>query len=91
MKIRLLLALVGLAVSFAFPTLAQQKDTVDPQTIEQLNANIKKADEAFNSNDAAAVAALVTEGAAASEAVVLARQFPRKIVLEGLESAMAAP
>jgi hypothetical protein len=33
MKIRLLLALVGLAGSFALPTFAQQKKTVDPQII----------------------------------------------------------
>jgi hypothetical protein len=30
MKIRYLLALVGLAIGFASPTVAQQKDTVDP-------------------------------------------------------------
>jgi len=31
MKIHYLLALVGLAIGFASPTLAQQKDTVDPK------------------------------------------------------------
>ena len=31
MKIRLLGALVGLAISFALPTFAQQKETVNPQ------------------------------------------------------------
>ena len=31
MKIPLELALIGLAISFALPTLAQQKDTVDSQ------------------------------------------------------------
>ena len=45
------------------PTLAQQKDTVDPQVHEQIDANIKKYDEAFNNNDAAALAALLTEDA----------------------------
>ena len=30
MKIRLVVALVGLAISIALPTFAQQKDTVDP-------------------------------------------------------------
>jgi hypothetical protein len=34
MKIRLLGALVGLAINFAVPTFAQEKDTVDPQIIE---------------------------------------------------------
>jgi hypothetical protein len=31
MKIRFILALGGLAISFALPTLTQQKDTVDSQ------------------------------------------------------------
>jgi hypothetical protein len=38
MKIRLLGALVGLAISFALSTFAQQNETVDLQIIEQLNA-----------------------------------------------------
>jgi uncharacterized protein (TIGR02246 family) len=63
MKIRLLGALVGLAISFALQTFAQQKETVDPQIIEQLNAVSKKYAEADNNNDAAALAALFTEDA----------------------------
>jgi ketosteroid isomerase-like protein len=63
MKTRFLLALVGLAISFAVPTFAQQRDTVDPQIIEQLVAIGKKYAEAVNNNDAAAVAALYTEDA----------------------------
>ncbi len=63
MKIRSLLAVVGLAISFALPTFAQQKETVDPQIIEQLNAVSKKYEEADNNNDAAALAALFTEDA----------------------------
>jgi len=39
------------------------KDTADPQTIEQLRAFSKKVDEAWNNNDAAALAALFTEEA----------------------------
>ena len=31
MKIRLVVALLGLAISFALPTFAQQTDTADPQ------------------------------------------------------------
>jgi len=62
-KIRLLLAIAGLAISFALPTFAQQKETVDPKIIEQLNAISKKVDEAVNNNDAAAYAALYTEDA----------------------------
>ena len=63
MKTPFLLALSGLAIGFAVPTLAQQKETVDPQVREQIDANIKKSDEAFNNNDAAALAALLTEDA----------------------------
>ena len=63
MKIRLLGALVGLLISFASPIFAQQKETVDPQTIEQLIAFGKKYDEAENNNDAASLAALFTEDA----------------------------
>ena len=63
MKIRLVVALVGLAISFAVPAFAQQKDTVDPQIAQQIRALGMKYDEAFNNNDAAAVAALYTEDA----------------------------
>jgi hypothetical protein len=63
MKIHLLLTLAGFAISLASPTFAQQKDTVDPQIIEQLVAIGKKYAEAVNNNDAAAVAALYTEDA----------------------------
>jgi uncharacterized protein (TIGR02246 family) len=61
MKIRLLGALVGLAISFSLLTFAQQKETVGPQITEQLDAISKKYEEAVNNNDAAAVAALYTE------------------------------
>jgi ketosteroid isomerase-like protein len=59
MKIHFLLALAGLALSFAFPAFAQQ--TADPKTIEQFDEFNKKFDEAFNNNDAAAVAAFFTD------------------------------
>jgi len=60
MKIRSLVALAGLTISFALPTFAQQKDTIDSQIDEQVT---KKFDEAFNNGDAAAFAALYTEDA----------------------------
>jgi len=77
MKIRLLLALIGLAIGFILPTFAlagfaiglilptfaQEKDTVDPRVAEQVRALAAKYDEAFNRNDAVAVAALYTEDA----------------------------
>jgi uncharacterized protein (TIGR02246 family) len=53
-----------LAISFAFPTFAQEKDAaVDPQIVQQLHAIGKKSDEAFLKGDAAALAALYTEDA----------------------------
>lgn len=63
MRTRLAVALVGLAISFALPTFAQQKETVGPQIIEQLLGLGKKFDDAFNNNDPAAVAALFTKDA----------------------------
>ena len=60
MKIRLLLTLVGLAIIFALPTFAQQKDTIISQINEQID---KKFDEAFDNGDAAALAALYTQDA----------------------------
>ena len=61
MKIPLVVALVGLAISFALPTFAQQKDTVDPKIAQQIRALAMKYEEAFNRQDPAAVAALYAE------------------------------
>ena len=75
MKIRSVVALVGLAISFALPTFAQQKDTADPRIVQQRDLlGVAKAldefgefhqalDVAYNKNDAAAVAALFTKDA----------------------------
>jgi uncharacterized protein (TIGR02246 family) len=63
MKNHCLLALVGLAISFALPALAQQTNKPDPQSRERLIALIKKHEDAIDSNDAAAVAANFTEDA----------------------------
>ena len=52
MKARLLGALVGLAISFALPTYAQQKDLADPQTTQKILALGKAFDEAHSDNDA---------------------------------------
>jgi ketosteroid isomerase-like protein len=62
MKTHLLGALVGLAISFALPTFAQQT-TADPQLRQQLLALAKKFEDAWNNNDAIALAALFTEDA----------------------------
>ena len=75
MKVRLLLALVGLAISFGLPTFAQQKDAADrrivqqrdllgsPSSLGEFGELSQKLDEAYNKNDAAAAAALFTEDA----------------------------
>ena len=63
MKIRLLIALVGLVTSYALPTFAQQSNTPDPQLRQQLLALAKKFEDAWNNNDAVALAALFTKDA----------------------------
>jgi len=63
MKIRLVSALVGLAISFALPCIAQDKNTVDPQVRQEIDALLIKCDEAYNKRDAAALAARYMEDA----------------------------
>jgi uncharacterized protein (TIGR02246 family) len=61
MKTRLAIPLLGLAISFALPTFAQQNAMVpDRQVIEQLGALGQKIKEAYANNDAAALAACYT-------------------------------
>jgi ketosteroid isomerase-like protein len=63
MKFHSLLTLAGLVIGFAGPAFAQQKDTTDPQIIQQLEEIGRKNDDAFNRNDAAAEAELFTDNA----------------------------
>ena len=56
MKARLLVALLGLAISFASPTSAQEQSAVDPEVRQQIEAAVKKQEEAYNKYDAAACA-----------------------------------
>jgi len=75
MKIRSVVTLVGLAISLALPTFAQQKDTADarivqqrdllgvPNALDEFGEINRGLDEAYNRNDAAAAAALFTEDA----------------------------
>jgi ketosteroid isomerase-like protein len=63
MNIRVLGALIVLAIGSAVPTFAQQPNAPSPQLREALAACNKKEGEAFNNNDAAALAALYTEDA----------------------------
>jgi uncharacterized protein (TIGR02246 family) len=62
-KIRLLFALVGLAISFALPTFAQRKTAPDPQLRQKLLDVIANHAGAINKNDAAAAAACFTQDA----------------------------
>ena len=80
MKTRLVLHLLGLAISFALPTYAQQKDLADPQTTQKILALMKAFDEAHNNNNAAAVAALFTRDAVivAPEGPIIGRQAIQK-------------
>ena len=64
MKIRLVVALVGLAISFPLPTFAQEQNGVDPELRQQIEAVLTKYEDAFNKNDAAAIAAFYTADAA---------------------------
>jgi len=61
MKTHLLLALAGLTISLVLPAFAQQTDTVDPQLAHQIRALIKQCEEAYNKQDAAAVAAFFSQ------------------------------
>jgi uncharacterized protein (TIGR02246 family) len=91
MKIRSV-ALVGLAITFAVPTFAQEKDAVDPQVIEQLAQIDKKYAEAVNNNDAAAVAALFTEDAVyvTDRGLIYGRQAVEKQYAEWFKGAHAS-
>jgi len=63
MRLHVLLAVAGLVISFAVPSIAQEKNTVDPEVLQQIEAVYMKYDDAYNKNDAAAIAALFTQDA----------------------------
>lgn len=63
MKIGSVAALLGLAISFALPTYAQDQNAVDPKTRQEIEAVEMQIVEAYNKHDAAAVAALYTHDA----------------------------
>ena len=80
MKTRSLGALIGLAISFALPTYAQQKDVADPQTTQKILAIEKAYHEATNNNDPAAIAALFTRDGVyvTTEGPIIGRQAIQK-------------
>ena len=96
MKIRAVVILVGLAAGFALPAIAQQKDTLKAPIAQQrdLLADVKalyefgllgtKEEEAFNKNDASALAALFTEDAVlvAPDGTFVGRQAIEKRYVE---------
>jgi hypothetical protein len=64
MKIPLVVALAGLAIGFAVPTLAQQKEpTASEQEHQLVNEFNNKIDEAYNNNDVTALTAFYAEDA----------------------------
>jgi len=63
MKIRLVVVLAGLAISFAVPAFAQERETVDPQTKAQLDGLTQKFITAIDSNDAAQMASVFAKDA----------------------------
>jgi ketosteroid isomerase-like protein len=58
MKMPLLITIAGLAIGFAVPALAEEKDSVDPEVRQQIEAELIKYDDAFNKHDAVAIADL---------------------------------
>jgi uncharacterized protein (TIGR02246 family) len=56
MKMPFILTLAGLAIGFAVPALAQEQNTLDPEVRQQIEAVVKKHEQAYNEYDAAAFA-----------------------------------
>jgi hypothetical protein len=62
MKVGSVAALIGLAIGFALPCIAQEKNTVDPQVRQEIEAVLVKGDEVYNKGDAAAFASKIHGG-----------------------------
>ena len=80
MKTRLVVPLVGLAISFAWPTYAQEKDVADSQTTQKILALYKANEEGHNNHDGAAMADLYTRDAVlvTTEGPIIGRQAIQK-------------
>jgi ketosteroid isomerase-like protein len=58
MKLRLILTLSGLVIGTVMPAVGQDKNTVDPEVRQQIEAELAKFDDAYYKNDAAGIADL---------------------------------
>ena len=87
MKIRLVVALAGLAMSFALPAFAQQKNTVDPKIEQQIRTLAAKYDEAINKQDAAPPLRRSTRKTGLGKS--LSRKCPQATGRQGIEKAYA--
>jgi uncharacterized protein (TIGR02246 family) len=63
MKKSRIVAILGLAITFASPSFSQQSDVADFQTTKSFFKSFGAYDQAFNDNDAAAIAAYYTRNA----------------------------
>jgi ketosteroid isomerase-like protein len=63
MKTLLAVTIIGFAIGFSLPTLAQEQNAVDPEVHQQIEAVLAKCGEAQNKHDAAAYAARYTQNA----------------------------
>jgi hypothetical protein len=86
MKIRLPGALVGLAISFALPTYAQQKDVADSQIVQKVIDSFKGWEEAVLKGDAATVASYYADDAVfvTPEGPIIGREECRLPLLEAV-------
>ena len=80
MKKRLFVPLLGLPISFALSTYAQQKDVANPERTQEILAVRKALVEGYNNHDAAAIAALHTRDAVfvTPEGLITGRQAIQK-------------
>jgi ketosteroid isomerase-like protein len=58
-----IVALLGLVITCALPSFAQQSDVADFQTTKSFFRSFRAYDQTFNNNDAAAIAAYYTRNA----------------------------
>jgi len=84
MKKRLVVPLAGLAISFALPIYAQQKDVADPQTTQKILAMTKAGNDAHDNNDAPTIAAQFTRDGVfvTTEGPITGRQAIQKYFTE---------